>query len=267
MPAPAPGPAHEPRPGSAREPAASEDPQRRAGASPRPEQPSTRPARASSDPPGPGTDRPGTDRPSATDPPPGVAEHPRPVARPVPPARPQGAGPAGASAPRSARSEVAHASPSDVSARAGAPATSDPVRPVTRERLAESMRRREYRYLTDENGDVCGLWAYRLFSFYVVRGSILQVRGRWSRQAGIERLWEVLAFTDSWNATHAHPKVYVRVLDDGRVHVLTETSVTITSGLNDAQLDHQVAVGLAAGTAVFDALDHRYPDPVLTAGG
>lgn len=138
------------------------------------------------------------------------------------------------------------------------------VRPVTRDRIAASLRRRGYRYLVDESGDLCGLWAYRFFSFYIVRDQVLQVRGRWSRQASIERLWEILAFTDTWNRERHHPKCYVRVHDDGRVHVLTEVSIPVTAGLSDGQIDHHLAVGLASGASVFDELDELYPDPVLS---
>lgn len=136
--------------------------------------------------------------------------------------------------------------------------------PVTRERLAASMTRRGYHYLTDTAGDLCGLWSYRFFSFYIVRGSVLQIRGRWTRQADLTRLWEMLAFTDAWNTQRPNPKCYVRVNDDGRVHVVTEVSVPIAAGLSDEQLDHHIAVGLMTGSAVFDELDRRYPDPVLT---
>ncbi|WP_158277128.1 YbjN domain-containing protein [Serinibacter arcticus] len=137
------------------------------------------------------------------------------------------------------------------------------VRPVTRDRVAASLRRRDYRYLVDERGNLCGLWSYRFFSFTLVRDQVLQVRGRWSRQASIDRLWEILEFANTWNARRHHPKVYVRVHDDGRVHVLTEISVPVTVGLSDAQIDHHLAVGLASGALVFDELDGLYPDPVL----
>ena len=159
-------------------------------------------------------------------------------------------------------------SPSTAPEPEPAPSASGPatVLPVTRERIAQSLRRRGYRFLVDESGDICGLWAYRFFSFYIVRGQMLQVRGRWPRQASIERLWEILAFTNAWNSSRHLPKCYVRVHDDGRVHVLTEVCIPVTSGLSDSQIDHHLAVGLASGAAVFDELDHLFPDPVLSGG-
>ena len=140
------------------------------------------------------------------------------------------------------------------------------VTPVTRARIITSLRRSNYRYLIDENGDPCGLWAYRFFSFYLVRGQVLQVRGRWSRQASIDHLADILAFCDQWNRERSAPKVYVRVPDDGRVHVLTEVSVPVVAGLSDDQMDHYLAIGLASGGLVFDELDQLYPDPALATG-
>lgn len=133
---------------------------------------------------------------------------------------------------------------------------------MTRERLVAAMRRHGYHYLTDERGDLCGLWGYRFFSFHIVENRILQVRGRWTRLGHIERLGELLDLCESWNRHHPYPKCYVRVQDDGRIPVLTEIAVPIGSGLTDEQLDNHLQIGLAAGTAVFDELDRRYPDPV-----
>ncbi|WP_281859393.1 YbjN domain-containing protein [Salana multivorans] len=154
----------------------------------------------------------------------------------------------------------------DAGATGDAGQLTDATRPraVTHERLVAAMRRHGYHYLVDERGDLCGLWGYRFFSFHLVRGAILQVRARWTRQGDIERLWELLAICEGWNRRNPYPKCYVRVLDDGRVHVLTETAVPVAAGLTDAQLDHHLQVGLAAGTAVFDDLDRRYPDPVAS---
>lgn len=180
-----------------------------------------------------------------------------------------GAGREGARAPVGPASDAPAASTPDVEAVAdtdtGETVPADEiVLPVTRDRIAASLHRRGYRYLVDERGDVCGLWAYRFFSFAVVRDQVLQVRGRWSRQGSIERLWEILAFTDGWNRERRHPKCYVRVHDDGRVHVLTEVSLPVRTGLSDTQIDHHLAVGLAGGGLVFDALDELYPDPALS---
>lgn len=164
---------------------------------------------------------------------------------------------------------TAQASSADSARSAGAhavePAEPQSVREVTRERMAESLHRGGHHLLRDEDGELCGLWGSRLFTFALARQSVLQVRGRWSRQGDISRLWEFLDFVNGWNATRPYPKCYVRVHDDGRLHVITETSTFVALGLSDAQLDQALAVGLAAGTAVFDELERHYPDPAMVA--
>lgn len=135
---------------------------------------------------------------------------------------------------------------------------------MTRERIAQTLTSHRYRILRDEDGQLSGLWDYRLFSFYLVRDQVLQIRGQWTRQASISRLSQMLAFTDTWNGARLYPKAYLRVRDDGRIHVICEVSVPLTGGLTDAQLDAHLRVGLAAGSAFFDELDRTHPDPLLS---
>lgn len=135
---------------------------------------------------------------------------------------------------------------------------------MTGERIAQALTRLDYRYLRDESGEVCGLRGYRLFTFTLVHDRLLLVRGRWARQGGIPRRAELLEFANRWNATNLRPKCYLRVGDDGRVHMLAETALPVTAGLSDAQLDHQLTISLTSGSVVFDALDETFPDPILT---
>lgn len=144
------------------------------------------------------------------------------------------------------------------------PPSGEGAHAVTRERIARALASHRYRVLRDDDGDLSGLWDYRLFSFYLVREQVLQIRGQWTRQGAIGRLAELLAFTDTWNAARLYPKGYVRVRDDGRIHVMCEVSVPLLGGLTDEQLDTHLGVGLAAGSAFFDELDRTYPDPLLS---
>lgn len=138
---------------------------------------------------------------------------------------------------------------------------------MTTARIAERLAAAGYHYFVDSEGDVGGLWHGRLFHFYLFgdRRPVLQVRGRWNRKLAIERLPEVLALCDRWNRDVVWPKCYVRVLDDGFVHLMTEISTPLAAGATDAQLSSYLQDGLASGRAVFDALDERYPDPATGA--
>jgi hypothetical protein len=143
------------------------------------------------------------------------------------------------------------------------PALVDRTRPVTMGRLTERLASLGYHYFVDSEGDVGGIWLGRIFHFYLFGDAqqVLQVRGRWNRKAAIERLSELLALCNRWNRDLVWPKCYVRVLDDGFVHVMTEVSTPLASGATDAQLTSYIQDGLAAGRTFFDALDERYPDP------
>ncbi|MCL2849694.1 MAG: YbjN domain-containing protein [Micrococcales bacterium] len=148
---------------------------------------------------------------------------------------------------------------------AGAPPDPDEgPAPLSNERLVQWLTDSSFSFFVDNDGDVGGLWRGRVFYFFLFgeHHEILQVRGHWHRQGAIERLMEVLEFCNSWNTERIWPKAYVRVRDDGHVHVAGEVAVDFEHGATDDQLSHTLHCGLATATMLFDALDQHYPDPV-----
>jgi hypothetical protein len=135
--------------------------------------------------------------------------------------------------------------------------------PLTDERVRAWMQERQYSWFVDMDGDTGGLWRGRLFYFFTLgeRHDILQVRGQWNRQFTIERLTEVLEVCNEWNTDRVWPKSYVRVRDDGAVHVLAEAATDLAAGVTDAQLGDLLGSGISSCAAFFDDLDSRYPDP------
>lgn len=138
--------------------------------------------------------------------------------------------------------------------------------PLSRERLIRAMRALRYHYFVDASDDVGGMWSGRLFHFYLLGDSaqVLQVRGRWNRRVSIERIGEILALCDHWNRELIWPKCYIRVLDDGFIHVMSEVSTPFASGATDAQILACIQGGLSTSGVIFDALDERYPDPAAS---
>lgn len=136
--------------------------------------------------------------------------------------------------------------------------------PLSDDRLVRWLTDSSFSYFVDDDGDVGGLWRGRVFYFFLFgeHREILQVRGHWQREAAIERLVEVLEFCNTWNTERIWPKAYVRVRDDGHVHVVGEVAVDFEHGATDDQLSQTLHCGLATGTMLFDALDEHYPDPV-----
>lgn len=134
-------------------------------------------------------------------------------------------------------------------------------------RIASWMADNSFSYFIDNDGDLGGLWRGRLFYFFLFgeQAEILQVRGQWHRELAIERLEEVLDLCNEWNAERIWPKAYVRVRDNGRVHVVSEVATDLEHGATDAQLSQILFCGLSTGSMLFDALDERYPDPAGAA--
>ncbi|GAA2728488.1 YbjN domain-containing protein [Cellulomonas aerilata] len=153
-------------------------------------------------------------------------------------------------------------------ARPGAPIQSaddagDVPWPLTVARIVEWFEDNGFSYFIDNDGDLGGLWRGRLFYFFLFgeRSEILQVRGQWNREVSIERLEEILDACNEWNADRIWPKAYVRVRDNGMVHVISEVATDLEHGATDAQLGQLLHCGLSTGSMLFDAIDELYPDP------
>lgn len=139
--------------------------------------------------------------------------------------------------------------------------------PLTSDRLRDWFSGHGYTYFVDDDGDVGGLWRGRLFYFFLFgeRQEILQVRGQWNREFAIERLPEVLEICNDWNGEKIWPKAYLRVRDDGMVHVTCEVATDLEHGVTDDQLGQLLHCGLSSTSIFFDHLDEIYPDPAATA--
>jgi len=140
----------------------------------------------------------------------------------------------------------------------------DAVGPLTRARVAQTLLDLEYPLFQDANGDLGVLWSQAVFHVYLLGEdeTVLQVRGSWHRRLALERLAEVLALLDTWNREHLGPKCYVRVLDDGFLSVVAESSTPLSMGVTDRQLMRLIERGVAQGLRIMRALEERYPDPV-----
>jgi hypothetical protein len=139
--------------------------------------------------------------------------------------------------------------------------------PLSSERVVQWLQEHGFHYFVDNDGDLGGLWRGRLFYFFLFgeRSEILQVRGQWHREIAIERLEEILDACTEWNAERIWPKAYVRVRDNGMVHVVAEVSTDLEHGATDEQLSQLLFCGLSSSTTFFDAIDELYPDPAAVA--
>ncbi|MPV37060.1 type III secretion system chaperone family protein [Georgenia subflava] len=145
----------------------------------------------------------------------------------------------------------------------GSAAARDVIGPLTRDRVAQALTQLGYPLFRDAAGDLGAMWAQAVFHVYLLGTdeSVLQVRGTWHRRLAIERLGEVLEMIDRWNREFIGPKTYVRVLDDGFLSVVAETSTPLTSGVSDRQLARFLERGVGQGMRVMRDLEATYPDP------
>ena len=147
------------------------------------------------------------------------------------------------------------------------PYPDDVPSPLTIARIVAWFEANQFSYFVDNDGDIGGLWRGRLFYFFLFgdQSEILQVRGQWNREVAIERLEAVLEACNEWNADRIWPKAYVRVRDNGMVHVIAEVATDLEHGVTDAQLGQLLNCGLSTANVMFDTLDGLYPDPAAVA--
>jgi hypothetical protein len=125
-------------------------------------------------------------------------------------------------------------------------------RPLSRERIAEDLTRRGYRFRFDAEGDVTGTWDGNRFWFLLLgpHEEILQVRGRWAGNIPPQARLSVLQAVNDWNRERVWPKVYTRAEADG-LALYAEVSVDFEHGATDAQLAATVSCGLVTASQFF----------------
>lgn len=134
--------------------------------------------------------------------------------------------------------------------------------PLTRERVAAYLRRRGYKFVVDEEGDLTGTWEDNRFWFLLLgdHEEILQVRGRWHRLVPTDQRRPLALALNDWNRERIWPKVYARE-EDGELALYSEVSVDLEHGATDAQLAQAIACGLGTGVKMFDSLGALLPPP------
>ena len=142
----------------------------------------------------------------------------------------------------------------------------NPLAPLTRDRVATRLGAKDYRFGRDADGDPFGNWEGHPFMFisYGKALEILQVRGRWGRELPAELADEVTLRANAWNADKLWPKVYVRVT--GRsIAVFGELTVDYEHGVSDEQIDQHIVCGITTTFEFFAELDAAYPAAVAAA--
>jgi hypothetical protein len=132
----------------------------------------------------------------------------------------------------------------------------DYLQPLSNELIAAVLDGREYRYFTDNDGDIGGRWDDHLIYFFRFGsdGEMLQVRimvKHTFTTADVPRLY---AFCNEWNHDRLWPKAYVHVYDDGVVRVCGEVMADLTAGVAYNQLAQLIECGIETGLHMADAV-------------
>ncbi|GIG27940.1 YbjN domain-containing protein [Cellulomonas marina] len=140
------------------------------------------------------------------------------------------------------------------------PVRRDPPTPLTRERIADHLRARGYKFAVDDDGDLTGTWDGSRFWFLTLgdEAEILQVRGRWHRTLPVDQRAAVGLALNDWNRERIWPKAYVRE-EEGTLALYSEVSADLEAGVTDRQLAQLLACGLGTGVHMFTALDALLP--------
>jgi hypothetical protein len=138
----------------------------------------------------------------------------------------------------------------------------EPPTPVTRARVADYLRRRNYRFVVDDDGDLTGTWDGNRFWFLLLGDGqeILQVRGRWHRTLPLDARPAIALVINDWNRERIWPKAYVRE-EEGMLAIYAETSADLEPGANDAQLAQALSCGLGTGVQMFLSFESTLPVP------
>lgn len=136
----------------------------------------------------------------------------------------------------------------------------EPPRPLSRDRVAEYLLDREYRFVVDDDGDLTGTWDGNRFWFLLLgdQREIVQVRGRWHRTLPLEQRPALALAVNDWNRERIWPKAYLRE-EDGLLALYCEVSADFEPGVTDHQLAQVLACGLGTGVQMFTALDAVLP--------
>ena len=119
----------------------------------------------------------------------------------------------------------------------------DEARPITLERVKETLRRLQIRFLTDDDGYLLALWEGHsvLFGVQGEEQNVLVMRAR--ADSLVHPEWESRALTavNEWNRTRRFLKAFVGTpTESGGLPIYGEMQVYLGTGIHDALLDDLV---------------------------
>ncbi|SCL30667.1 Putative sensory transduction regulator [Micromonospora nigra] len=133
-----------------------------------------------------------------------------------------------------------------------------PLRPLTRDLVAEVLAAQGHAVTPDDRGDLVGRWQDALIWFLLcgAAGEMLQVRTLAAPAFAIDHVPALHAFCNSWNRDRFWPKAFVHVDDAGRARVCGEVITDLERGATTHQLARLLDRGVATGRRLAAATGH-----------
>jgi hypothetical protein len=142
-------------------------------------------------------------------------------------------------------------------AQSPGPSRDDRVQPATFERLAQTLRELDVRYLTDDDGSLMALWERHaiLFTLEGPGDEILVVRVRPHATVPPEFADRAYRIVNEWNHTRRFYKAYVGDLTErGQLPIYAEVQIPFKTGVHDALLIELLDCAAAVAMAFVDWL-------------
>ena len=127
--------------------------------------------------------------------------------------------------------------------------------PLTRDRIEEFLKREEYRYFIDSDGDIGGHWTDFTVYFLLATDDmdVLYLTGRWAERLPLEQRAAALEACNKFQVEHFWPKLNV-VDRDNYLDVHAEAVTNLGAGVTDEQLSILLDTGLSAMSQAFEML-------------
>ncbi|MCL2782685.1 MAG: YbjN domain-containing protein [Propionibacteriaceae bacterium] len=136
------------------------------------------------------------------------------------------------------------------------------VAPLSAERIAAALDSQNWRYETDDDGDLSGSWDGHMFYFLRMGQDkeIFMVRGRWEARPSLDLNPQIMQLLNTWHREHLFPKaVLVDFPEDGNSRVFTEVTIDCEHGVTDQQLLLHIGAGINTSLSLFKELNSTFP--------
>lgn len=137
--------------------------------------------------------------------------------------------------------------------------TSDILRPLTRERVEESLTRNEWNYFIDDQGDIGSAWDVgRVYYLLLGEAPILLIAGYWEGVLDQETIPAAMDLANQWEAENAMPKAYLQGRD-GKGYIRGDWVLSLKGGVTDDQLDGVIHAATVSIMKFFEACQQTLP--------